>query len=824
MRSAILFLLIAATAGSGIAGPSPFDQQITATLKKSVLAEAAWALKQAPLTVTASHSPRSAGGLHDFFSEADYWWPNPVSPDSPYIQKDGQTNPANFTAHRKAMIRLSRIIGSLASAYKLTGDKKYVQQALAHVRAWFVDTTTMMNPDLRYAQAINGRATGRGIGIIDTIQLMEVVQGLEAMIGSEAMDAALLDKVRAWFSKYLVWLTTHPYGHDEMNAANNHGTCWVMQVAAFARFTGNVSLMNFCSERYKTVLLPNQMAANGSFPQELRRTKPYGYSLFNLDALATICQLLSTPDNDLWHYQTSDGRTIEKGILWMYPYIEDKNKWPYVHDVMHWEGWPVAQPALVFGAVEFEHKDWLDTWTRLDHQPSDTEVIRNLPVRHPLIWMGAGGAGAGAGGGGDAGAAVGGGRSGAGGRTGSPVNVGQVMDAAAQQTKILIDSVGRAAAAAGGGAGAFSPRTIDSGRLKLVASRDWTSGFFPGELWMLYGFTHDEEWKKYAMSYTAAMEREKTNATTHDMGFKIFCSYGTGYRLTHDPAYRDLIIQSARTLTTRFNPKIGCIRSWDHHRNLWDFPVIIDNMMNLELLFEATRFTGDSSFYRIAVSHANTTMKNHYRPDHSSYHVVDYDTVTGQVRRRMTWQGANDSSAWARGQAWGLYAYTMCYRYTRDPRYLKQAEYIAAFILHHPNLPADKVPYWDFNAPGIPRGAGGEGGSAEIRDGRGGGQGAGGSAGVEPRDASAAAVIAAGLYELSTYSKEGKKWHAAADAILVSLTDHYRAPVGTSKGFILLHSTGGKPSNSEVDVPINYADYYYLEALLRSQSPAALPK
>jgi uncharacterized protein YyaL (SSP411 family) len=190
-------------------------------------------------------------------------------------------------------------------------------------------------------------------------------------------------------------------------------------------------------------------------------------------------------------------------------------------------------------------------------------------------------------------------------------------------------------------------------------------------------------------------------------------------------------------------------------------------------------------------------MKNHYRPDHSSYHVVDYDTVTGQVRRKMTWQGVNDSSAWARGQAWGLYAYTMCYRYTHDPRYLEQAEHIAAFILHHPHLPADKVPYWDFNAPGIPS---------------------------EPRDASAAAVIAAGLYELSTYSQAGKTWRAAADTILVSLTDHYRAAAGTNKGFILLHSTGGKPSNTEVDVPINYADYYYLEALLRSQSLAALPK
>ena len=735
---------------------------LAATLKGPVMTEAAWAMQQTPVTVTATHSPRSAGGLHDFYSEGDYWWPNPASVDSPFVQKDGQTNPANFTAHREAMIRLSRIIGSLASAYTLTRDKKYVQQALSHVRAWFVDSATMMNPDLQFAQAIKGRATGRGIGIIDTIHLMEVVEGLDAMTGSDSMDAVLLDNVKAWFSRYLLWLTTHQYGRDEMNAANNHGTCWVMQVAAFAKFTGDGKLLDFCRERYKTVLLPNQMAADGSFPLELKRTKPYGYSLFNLDAMATICQLLSVPGNDLWHYSTPDGRTIEKGIAFMAPYIADKSKWRYAHDVMHWEEWPVAQPALVFGAVAFDRGDWLDTWKRLDHAPAGDEVIRNLPVRHPLIWF------------------------------------DDVMTQAATQTKVLLDSLSLRSTTQTDGS--FSPRTIENGQLKGVTSRDWTSGFFPGELWMLYEYTHKKEWKDSAVRYTALMEREKANATTHDMGFKMNCSFGNGYRITHDSAYRAVLIQSAHTLSTRFNPKIGSIRSWDHHRELWQFPVIIDNMMNLELLFEATKLTGDSSFYRIAVTHANTTMKNHYRPDYSSYHVVEYDTITGKVRRKMTWQGANDSSAWARGQAWGLYAYTMCYRYTHDRRYLDQAEEIAAFILTNPNMPADKVPYWDFNAPGITRGG--------VRvNGR-----------AEPRDASAAAIIASGLYELSGYSvANGKAYRNAADFILASLTDHYRAPIGTNKGFILLHSTGGKPSNTEVDVPINYADYYYLEALLRSQ-------
>ena len=379
----------------------------------------------------------------------------------------------------------------------------------------------------------------------------------------------------------------------------------------------------------------------------------------------------------------------------------------------------------------------------------------------------------------------------------SPVDLPAVMKGIEQQTKVLLFiSQGEAPIPVrydhpeDTAVSLFSPRTLENDKLKLVASRDWTSGFFPGELWMLYGYTGNKEWRQAAELYTGLMEKEKTNATTHDMGFKIYCSFGNGYRLTHDKAYREVIIQSARTLSTRFNPLIGCIRSWDHHRNLWGFPVIIDNMMNLELLFEATRLTGDSSFYRIAVSHANTTMKNHYRPDYSSYHVVDYDTLTGKVVKRQTWQGANDSSAWARGQAWGLYAYTMCYRYTKDPAYLGQAEHIAAFILHHPRLPADKIPYWDFDAPGIPN---------------------------EPRDASAAAIIASGLYELSGYSRNAGEYRAAADTILKNLTQHYRSPFGTNKGFILLHSTGGKPTNTEVDVPMNYADYYYLEALLRSR-------
>lgn len=342
-----------------------------------------------------------------------------------------------------------------------------------------------------------------------------------------------------------------------------------------------------------------------------------------------------------------------------------------------------------------------------------------------------------------------------------------------------------------------SPRTLSpEGNLILVPSKDWTSGFFPGVMWFLYEFTGDKKWEEQARNFTAQLEKEKVNGGTHDMGFKIYCSYGNGYRLTNDPAYKDIIIQSAKTLSTRFNPKVGCIRSWDHNADKWQFPVIIDNMMNLELLFAATRLTGDSSFFKIAVSHANTTMKNHYRPDYSSYHVIDYDPATGNVLHKHTHQGYAHESAWARGQAWGVYGYTMCYRETKNPKYLEQAEKIAAFILNNPHLPKDLIPYWDFDAPNIPN---------------------------EPRDASAAAIIASAFYELSYYSAIGKFYIKKADQIMSNLTKHYRSPIGQNRGFILLHSTGSKPMNSEVDVPLNYADYYYLEALLRAKKLSKKP-
>ena len=370
-----------------LAGNKKIQQEAQGLLRQQMMDEANWAMLQEPVTVTASSSPRSAGGKHDFFSEADYFWPNPDNPNGPYINRDGLTNPDNFLAHRKAMIRFSKIIGALASAYQLTGDEKYVKQAIKHMRAWFMDPMTMMNPNLQFSQAVKGLFTGRNYGIIDTIHLMEVAQGALVMEEAAAFDKETAVGVRQWFAKYNVWLTTSKMGLDEKNTKNNHSTCWAMQVASFAKLCGDQALLDSCSELYKNILLPRQMGVDGSFPLEVARTKPYGYSIFNLDAMAVLCQILSTPSNNLWIYETADGKSIKKGITYLYPFVADKSKWSAKPDVMYWNDWPVAQPFLVFGANVYGTTEWFETWKKLDHQPQVEEVIRNLPIRHPLIWL-----------------------------------------------------------------------------------------------------------------------------------------------------------------------------------------------------------------------------------------------------------------------------------------------------------------------------------------------------------------------------------------------------------------------------------------------------
>ncbi|MEN8117312.1 MAG: alginate lyase family protein [Bacteroidota bacterium] len=344
-------------------------------------------LDSLPVTVTNAVCVRSAGGKHDFYSEGDYWWPNPEDPDGPYIRKDGQTNPGNFVAHRKAMVRFSRIIGMQTSAYLLTGNKKYVETTHTHLEAWFVNPETRMNPNLLYVQAIKGRVTGRGIGIIDAIHLIEVARSVEILEANQAIPAESVSKIKDWFSEFINWLTTHQYGLDEMNTKNNHATCWVMQVGAFARLTQNNAVLELCRNRFKNVLLPNQMGEDGSFPLELARTKPYGYSLFNLDAFMTCAEILSDKNNNLYEFSTPDGKNMHLGAEFLYPFVKDKASWPYNPDVMYWEEWPVRHPFLLFAGKAYDKPEYIETWKTLEGYPETREVLRNLPIRNPLLWL-----------------------------------------------------------------------------------------------------------------------------------------------------------------------------------------------------------------------------------------------------------------------------------------------------------------------------------------------------------------------------------------------------------------------------------------------------
>ncbi len=344
-------------------------------------------LKDPPLTVTAITSPRSAGGAHDFFSEGDYWWPDPANPGGPYIQRDGMTDPDNFVAHREALTGLSLRVPALAAAWHLTKDKRYAAKSADHLRAWFVDEKTRMNPNLQFAQAIHGRTTGRGTGVIDTIHLVEVAQAIPFIERAGALSAGDGAAVRQWFREYTRWMMTSKNGMEERDTKNNHATCWGMQVAAFGKLTDDREQMDYVRSRYRTVYIPDQEAADGSFPLELARTKPYGYSLFNLEAMAAICQILSDGRDNLWQWKMPDGRGVGKAISFLFPYIADKSKWMRAPDVMYYDRWPMRQSALLFGGLALGKTEYIDLWKKLPADSDVEEVVRNFFIRQPVLWV-----------------------------------------------------------------------------------------------------------------------------------------------------------------------------------------------------------------------------------------------------------------------------------------------------------------------------------------------------------------------------------------------------------------------------------------------------
>lgn len=358
--------------------------QVAALDRNRVLSAAERFLTEKPVTLVAYRAERSPGNPHDYYSEADYWWPNPADPGGPYIQRDGFSNPAKFSDHREALIRLSLTVPALVAAWRLIKEERFARHAERHLDAWFVDETTRMAPHLNFAQAIIGRNTGRGIGVIDTLHLVEVARAVAVL--SDGFRLAHGDGIRRWFRDYLTWMTTSTNGIDERDQKNNHGTCWALQAAEFANLVGDPAVRAFVRDRFCTRLIPLQIAPDGRQPLELARTKPYSYCLFNLEALATLAHIASDHD-DLWRYETTDGRSLAKALAYMAPFIADKTSWPYKPDVEHFNDLPVREISLLFGGDALKRPDYIKLWSRLNPDPQVGEIIRNYPIRQPVLWV-----------------------------------------------------------------------------------------------------------------------------------------------------------------------------------------------------------------------------------------------------------------------------------------------------------------------------------------------------------------------------------------------------------------------------------------------------
>lgn len=720
---------------------------------KALKKEAEHDLVMKPLTVMSKDYIPSSGSKHDYVSLARYAWPDQTKPNGlPYMMRDGISNPELNKFDRNKLSDMTGAIYRLSLAYYFSEDEKYAKKATELIHIWFLDKTTRMNPNLRYAQHIPGEADGRCYGVIDAYSFVEMLDGVQLLEKSKSFTAKDSKKLKAWFSHLLKWLLSHPQAIEESDQKNNHAIAYDVQVAAYSLYTGNRKVFSDVLAYFPKRRIATQIAPDGSQPHELRRTLAFGYSQYNLHHIIDLMLMVKHQGLDFHKYGIRDEHSFFKAMDFLASYMGKSVKlWPY----QQISGWEEKQQEM---ACDFYRAYTLDE-SRKDYLHIYQQVkYRDWSDLFVLLYE-------------------------------TPTKIDNAMARANEQLRYALKCTAEARKTAKGDR--ITPRSIGKdGNLVLVGPKDWCSGFFAGTLWQMYQYSHEQYWRENAVSNTWLIESAKWHRGTHDLGFMIGDSFGKAYQLTEEQSYRDVMLLAARTLCTRFSPKVGCIRSWDHNADKWKFPVIIDNMMNLEMLFESYLLTGDKSFYDIAVSHANVTMKNHFREDYSSFHVVDYDPVTGVVRSRVTHQGYSDDSFWSRGQGWALYGYTMCYRYTHDLRYLEQAKNVAKFLFSLKNMPEDGIFYWDMKDPAIPD---------------------------APRDASSAALVASAFYELQGYvdAELGKQYKAYADKIVNSLIDHYQAPVGSNQGFLLLHSTGHKPGNSEIDVPINYADYFYMEALQR---------
>lgn len=725
-----------------------------------LIEEADKTMDRQPPSVMMKEKTAVSGDKHDYLSLSRYFWPDPTKPDGlPYISVDGVSNPELKKLDRNRLSEMASGVTTLSLAWYFSNEERYAAKAAELIRVWFLNKDTRMNPHLNYAQIVPGLYGGKGrcYGIIDAYSFVEMLDAVQLLEQSQSFTKKDSKALKAWFSKFLDWMLTSDQGIEEGKQRNNHSTAHDVQIIAYARYVGNQKVLDeylgqFCEKRINA-----QIAPDGKQPHELTRTLAFGYSQYNLTHMIDVMQIARHAG-----YALEGLPRMEKAADFLAAYVgKPVKEWPY-QQISDWD----------YKQNEFS-KD-LYRLALLDPQRTDylalakNHLVKRFADRFFLLYY-----------------------------TPDPTdNAFARVDGQLRYQLEQVENIRKEKKD-----WTLMPRCVEKdGSLRMVRQPDWCCGFFPGELWQMYHYTHDPFWREQAVSNTWPIERVKMNKGSHDLGFMVYNSFGKAWELTGEQSYRDVVIAAANSLVTRYDETVGCIRSWSWGTpDRWRYAVIIDNMLNLELLFEASLLTGDKQYYNIAVSHANTTMKNHFRADNSSYHVVDYNPDDGSVIKKITHQGFANESVWSRGQAWGLYGYTLCYRYTHDKAYLEQAQKIADFIFSQKELPEDLVPYWDMRDPGIKTGKG------LALDGR------------CPRDASAAAITASALYELATLMPEAdaQKYRGYADRILSSLENHYQPSPRTAQGFLLLHSTGNHPAKDEIDVPINYADYYYLEALLR---------
>lgn len=733
-----------------------------------------------PLSVMMKEYVPASGNKHDYMSLARYTWPDPSKPNGlPYITRDGLTNPEINCFDRNHLGETAQRITTLALAWYFSGNERYAQKAVKLIHTWFLDSATRMNPNLEYAQMVPGHNNGKGRshGLIDTYSFVEMLDAVALLEKSKAFMVKDSKQLKHWFSRLVDWMLTSKQGVEDDVAINNHSVAYDAQIAAFSLYCGNKRKAREIIEALPEKRIFKQIEPDGRQPHELTRTRSFHYSQYNIAHFIDLLLMAEKLEIDPNKMVSPDGRSVFRAIDFLCKYATDSlTRWPFpqINDrkgALRDFRRELYRAALLLSGNTIQDANSEDK-ARCQRYLSIYRAGCRLDFSDlfNLVYVRA-------------------------------EQVDNVLSFADGQFRYAIKYAEMARKEPRNAEKRrVTPRSISSdGSLVMVHPHDWCAGFFAGSLWQMYAFSHNDYWRQQAVTWTWPVEEAKWHKGTHDLGFIINNSFGKAYELTGERSYRDVVVQAANTLIKRYNPTTKCIRSWDHHADKWRFPVIIDNMMNLELLFRASQLTGDSVFWKIAVSHANSTLKNHFREDYSSFHVVDYDPLTGKVLTKCTAQGFNDASLWSRGQAWALYGFTMCYRFTHDEKYLKQSERVADFIMGLPNMPDDGIPYWDMWAPSVKNLN-----SHEPIE-------------TVPRDASAAAIMASALYELSCYvpSEKGKCYRNVADLIVSNLNKHYQAERGSHYGFLLLHSVGNFPAGSEIDTSLVYADYYYLEALIR---------